>query len=314
MTDFEDKHPRSPGTGQFARKIQGSPDVSLGSPGVDPEVAVPAILASLKTVMLEDGNTIRGWKNAVDSGEKTAAEVLAEMEAINAGGTCSEHPGGQQYGNISAVSCFPCRIAMATEYALRPGPEPVPVGSSSRNVPQEPRRGPELSFDHDDDTGISTSTTALTGDEALDAAVRQLLDVPADAKVAITDTVTESGDYTKEYDHELTVSAGGKTATFEGLGSLMRALDRRDPDGPMEMALRLMRASDARRPLLSGPAAVYPKLGSKPFFAHITQVFEEGWTPQIRVMHLNGLEEYIPVSAISVITETDQTKIYDESA
>ena len=312
MNDFEDKHPRSPGTGQFARKVQGTPEVTLGS-SVDPDSAIPAILASLKTVMLDDANLIRGWKNAVDSGEKTAAEVLAEMEAINTGGTCAEHPTGVWYGMISPSICFRCRIAMATEHALRPGPEPVPVGSSSRRVPGEPRRGPQLSYDHDDDTGVTMSTTTVTGDEALDAAVRQMLDVPADAKVTITDTVTESGDYTKEYDHELTVSAGGKTAIFDGLGSLMRALDRRDPDGPLEMAMRLMRASDARRPLLFGPAAVYPKLSDKPFFAHITQVYEQGWSPTIRVMHLNGLEEYIPVSAISVITETDQTEIYPES-
>lgn len=310
MTEFEDKHPRSAETGQFARKIQSAPEVTL-SPAVDPDAAVPGILASLKTVMLEEGQLIRGWKSAVESGEKSAAEVLAELEAINAGGTCAEHPTGRWYGMVSAASCFQCRIAMATEHALRPGPEPVPVRRTARAA-KEVMRGAVLSYDHDDDQGISTSVTAYNGDEAFNAAIRDMLDAPADAPVFITDTVTESGDYTKEYDHEMAVSAGGRTATFEGLHSLIRALERSDPDGPLEMALRLMRASKARRPLLYGPAAVYPKTG-KPFFAHITQVFEHGQEVTIRIMRLNGFEEYLPISAISAITETDQTEIYPES-
>lgn len=307
--NFEDLHPREAGSGKFEKKNFGEPDVSLSAPAVPAEEAVPAIIAALKSVSMDHNAITRGWSNAMKSGEMSASEVLAEMETINQGGNCSEHPTGYWYGMFSPSTCFQCRIAMATEHTLRSGPEPIPVGRTAKAAKQVQSRQ-QLSYDHDDDTGITTSTTALTGDEALDAAVRQMLDVPSDTPVAITDTVTESGDYTKEYDHEITVKAGGKTATFDDLGSLIRALDRRDPDGPLEMALRLMRASDARRPLLSGPAAVYPKLSDKPFFAHITQVYPHGGNPTVRVMRLNGLEEYIPLSAISVITETDQTEVY----
>ena len=309
---FEALHPREAGSGKFEKKNFGEPDVSLSAPAVTAEEAVPAIIASLDSLYEELNNIRRRWTNAMKVGDMSAAEVLAEMEAINVDGYCQDHPKHRNYGGLTAVYCFQCRIAMATEHALRQGPEPVPVSRESVRARREPWPVTELDYTYDEDAGSSTTTTAMTGDEAFESAVRSMLGAPAGAEVTVTDVTNEYGDYTKEYDHEITVKAGDRTATFDGLGSLMRALDRKDPDGPLEMALRLMRAVDARRPLLSGPAAIYLKWGGKPIIAHVTQVFQLRDTASIRVMGVDGREQYIESHTIAAITETDQTKIYEE--
>lgn len=280
----------------------------------DPERTVDQIFSALDTDYSSVSAYLRERKRSLAAGESTVAEILAELAANNSNGKCQRH---EHNHGITASYCDGCLLALATEAAINPRPAPVPLGDRPRpggGHVVEP--GVTLSEYRDEEFGTSTTKKTMTGDESFEAAIRKMLGAPADAKVTVTDETTESGDYTKEYYTEITVEAGGISTSFDGLGALMRKLDEKDENGPTEMAMRLMQATDARRPLLSGPAAIYLKKdlynGAEPMFAHVTQVFKSMQEPQIRLLHLDGREEYIHAASIAAITETDQTTIYEE--
>lgn len=311
MTSFDVLHPRSEDSGRFTTTTHGDPGLTLGNTP-DPEKVVTTVFDVIGTATGVGCHFVRERKQALAAGEMTTEEVFAEMAAINHGGSCQRHKGDNI--GFTASYCEKCRIAMALEYIINPGPEPVPLGGPPRRGPRHSlRTGELLSEDWNEDLGTNTTTHAMTGDEKFEAAIRTMLGSPANAKVTVTDMTTESGDYTKDYDTRITVKAGRKSATFEGMGELMRKLDEKAEDGPVEMALRLMRATKARRPLLSGPAAIYRRhshSSPKAEFAHITQVYSSG-EQTIQVLYLDGRVDYISARTIVAITETDQTQTWD---
>ena len=303
-----------PAGGQFTGHGHGEAPVSLAARPVDPEQVVSRVLDAICAPHSDSWHYGIAKKHAMQDGEATAAEVFEEMSEQNHNGRCRSH---QNSLRILILSCVACRVAMAMEHAVNPGPEPVPIGPAPRPTMGSPVKKKELVSEEWDEVARSnTKTRVLTGDEAFEAALRNMLGAPAGAKVTVTDVTAEYGDYTKEYVTEITVKAGDKTATFEGMGALMRRLDEKDPDGPLEMAQRLVQASGARRPLLKGPAAIYLRQnlynGAKPEFAEVMGVYGTGRDPRIHVLYQDGRDGFIYVNTIAAITETDQTEIYEE--
>lgn len=310
-SQFEAAHPRDAGSGRFDTKVHGESGVAL-VPAVPAEEVIARAFDALESAWAPGHDYVRTTKQAIRAGRTAASDVLADIASWGSG-VCSRHQSLDHWGLPTASICEKCRIIMATEAVSQPRPAPVPTGPAPAYRNREPSPSEELDYTFDEERGSSTTTTAMTGDESFETAVRRMLGAPEDAPVTVTDKTTESGDSTREFYTEITVSAGSKTQTFEGLGSLMRELVKTEPEGPMEMALRLMRANNARRPLLTGPAAIYRRQNrTKPEFAHVVQVLPSGSDPRIQVLHLDGRMEFIYLGGIEAIHETDQTEIYEE--
>lgn len=160
-------------------------------------------------------------------------------------------------------------------------------------------------------------TTEMSGDEQFEAAVRRLFGAPADAKVTVVEEKYEDwSTYTGDYSTEIEVTCGDRKRTFDGLSDLTRELTRGPSSEPVRMALRFMRAVDADRPLLQGPAAVYLDRGYSapaPVFGRVLNCYLHGRDRFMDFAHTDGRREYIHFNQVVAIQETDQSSIYEES-
>lgn len=175
------------------------------------------------------------------------------------------------------------------------------------------------SVDTDEAAGLETTTTNLSGDQAFNACVCRLLEVPEGSEVTVTETTAEDySQYTREYDTELTVAAAGRSSSYPDMAALMRAFDVSTRPDPKEMALRFMRANSAARPLLYGTAAVFldkgPYADPVPVYGKISNVFDQQRHAEIDFLHRDGRREYLRLDRIKAILETDQSGAYPEPA
>lgn len=304
-----------PAGGQFAATSHAESDITLAQPpAYDPRTVARSILDDLRDTHTRWA-TVLAEKAIADmrAGKATHNTFLEGLMARNHGGKCSQH---RSDTGFTAGSCRDCHVALMVEARTNPKPAPVPRGV----VPARPSAY-ELESDHvsrDGDARGHTTITRKTGDEKFEAAVRRLFEAPDDAEVEVIQEDLEYGtDWTRETSSEITVRCGDREASYNYMGDLMRALDRRK-DSPHAMALRFMQASTAERPLLQGVAAVYLQRNEhadpEPVFGTVQNVYADGSSPSMVFMHTNGRQEYIEFSEVVAILETDQSIVFDESS
>ncbi|MBG0738830.1 hypothetical protein IV500_05270 [Paeniglutamicibacter antarcticus] len=305
-----------PAGGQFAASAHAEPVITLAPAfSYDPEAVAKGILSDLRDIQeLWTSELFYDTYNAVRAGKTTYGKFLGGLIAKNRGGRCEHHE--HDPGHSPERYCHDCHIAFMVEARTNPKPLPSPRGV----IPGPPQHHhltkQQISSDYNESNGVEQTTTAMTGDQKFEAAVRRMFKAPEDANVEIIQEEYESGtDWTRETSTEITVKCDGREAVYEYLGALMTALDQAEQD-PEEMALRFMRATSGQRPLLNGVAAVYLKTGEhsapKPVFGKIRNVFS-GRDASMDFLHTDGRQEYVPMNRVASILETDQSSIYDES-
>lgn len=307
---------RDKSNGRFSEQAQSEPTgVALGA-GHDPVSVVHDVLVTIERDRTHLFWFRLGFVKSLEEGEKTHRAVFQEMLEANHGGRCSRHK-DEEAKHSPERYCDDCHLAFIVEARINPKPEPVPVSEP----PVRPgrhflRRGEQLGYE---DLGHSQSktTSAMSGDEKFHAAARALLDAPADAEVKVEmEEWQDWSTYTGESSTSITVTAGDKSASFEHMGALMKALDQAERPDVITMAMRFMQAVDAPRPLLHGPAAVYLNRGEyqtpEPVFGKVLNVFSQQRDPQILFIHMDGRKEFIYTQQILTIEETDQSAVYEE--
>jgi hypothetical protein len=303
--------------GQFAATAHAEPGITLtAQPAYDPRIVARSILDDLRDTQARWGTELANDAiAAMRAGKSTYNKFLDGLIAKNRGGKCSRH---EFNAFDTADTCNDCHVAFMVEARTNPKPAPVPRGVIPVRPTPHHLKSEQLSSDSDEDTGVETTVTRKTGDEKFEAAVRRLFEAPDDAAVEVIQEDTEYGtDWTRETSSEITVKCGDREASYNYMGDLMRALDRRK-DSPHAMALRFMRATTAERPLLQGVAAVYLYRGEhsdpRPAFGKVQNVYSHGSSPSMLFMHSNGRQEYIQFNEVVAILETDQSSVYDETA
>lgn len=302
--------------GQFAPDDHAEPAVALAPVrGYDPDAVAKGILTDLRDIpAVWTTELFYKTHEEARSGKVSYEAFLDGLIAKNHGGRCSKH----EFERLEyEFFCRDCHVAYMVEARTNPKPQPVPRGVIPVRPEQYRLTSEELTSGYDPATKIDRTVTKKTGDEKFEAAVRQLFEAPEDAPVEVIQEDTEWGtDWTRQTDSEITVKCGDRTASYNHMGDLMRALDQAE-QSPHAMALRFMRAVKAERPLLKGVAAVYLNRGDyrdpEPVFGKINNVFSEGWDPSMHFMHTDGREEYLPFDRVVAILETDQSTIYEES-
>ncbi|MET4143783.1 hypothetical protein [Arthrobacter sp. UYCo732] len=317
MTENITRQPAGiPVGGQFAPSAHAEASITLTKPpGYDPEQVAKGILNDLRDI--PEGWTrelFYGTHEAVKAGKTTYPHFLDGLIARNRGGRCERHE--HDSGHSPEQFCHDCHISFMVEARTNPRPLPVPRGVIPVRQENHRLEGQEISSDYDEEFRISNTTRKMTGDERFEAAVRRLFKAPADAEVEVIEQETESGtDWTRETSTELTVKCGDRKATYEYMGSFMRALDRAEQN-PQAMALRFMQATSAERPLLKGIAAVYVSKGEfsdpVPVYGKIRNVFAGGSDPSMDFLHLDGRQEYLSFNRVVDILETDHSSQYIE--
>jgi hypothetical protein len=301
-----------PAGGQFAPSAHAEPGITLAAArGYDPEDVAVGILEDLRELPVEWTRELYyGTRKAVQSGETTYEAFLDGLLAKNHGGRCKEH----EFDRFDTETyCHDCLTSLMVEARTNPKPAPAPRGVIPVRQYDHHLEKKTIDFDSGDDSSIETSL--MTGDEQFEAAVRKLFKAPADAKVEVV--MEESEDwstYTGESSTEITVKCGGREAVYSHMGSFMKALDQADYDAH-SMALRFMTADSAPRPLLKGIAAVYlhkEYADPVPVFGKIRNVFSGADGKFMDFLHLDGRQEYLYLSRVSAILETDQSREYNE--
>lgn len=308
------KHPRA-GDGKFSEVHHPEGTVALAAPpSYDPEQVAKGILNDLRDIPERwTSEMFYATHEAARSKKVSFTEFLDGLIAKNHGGRCERHE--HDVDHSPERYCHDCHIAFMVEARTNPKPLPsprgvIPVRQQSHHLATE-----QLNRDYDPTTKVEVTTSKKTGDEKFEAAVRRLFDAPDDAAVEVIEEETEAGtDWTRESDTEITVKCGAREAVYDGLGDLMRALDRTEQD-PEAMALRFMRATEGERPLLLGIAAVYLYRGEysdpTPVFGKIRNVFS-GRDASMDFLHVDGRQEYLSFDEVVTILETDQSSEYDE--
>lgn len=310
-------HPRA-GDGTFSETYHPEGTVTLAAPAprtYDPEDVAVGILEDLRQLPVEWTRELYfNTRKAVQAGETTYEEFLDGLLAKNHGGRCKRH----EFDPFDTERyCHDCLTSFMVEARTNPKPLPTPRGVTPVRQEHHHLTGQELSSDYDDEFRIQHTTRKMSGDEQFEAAVRRLFKASDDAVVEVIEEETESGtEWTRETSTEITVKCGDRTATYEYMGSFMKALDQAEQD-PQAMALRFMRATSGERPLLNGIAAVYLHKSEYsdpvPVFGKIRNVFAGGREPSMDFLHLDGRQEYLKFNRVVAILETDQSSDYDES-
>jgi len=306
-----------PTGGQFAPSTHAEPGITLTKPpSYDPEHVAKGILNDLRDIPERwTSELFYGTLDAVRGGKTTYEAFLNGLITKNHGGRCERHEHDADHS--PERYCHDCHIAFMVEARTNPKPPPSPRGVIPVRQVNHHLEGQELSSDYDEGSGVSNTTSKMTGDERFEAAVRRMFKAPKDAVVEVIQEETESGtDWTRETSTEITVKCGGREAVYEYMGSLMKALDQ-DEQNPQAMALRFMRAASGERPLLNGIAAVYLHKSEYsdpvPVFGKIRNVFVGGSDPSMDFLHLDGRQEYLSFNRVAAILETDQSSEYEES-
>lgn len=308
-----------PAGGQFAPETRAEPSVSLAAPpappAYDPEKVAKGILDDLRDIPAAwTRDLFYATHTAARAGKVTFTEFLDGLVTTNRGGRCERHEHDDDHS--PERYCRDCHVAFMVEARTNPKPLPSPRGVIPVRQQNHYLKSKKLSRDYDPATKVEVTTSKKSGDEKFEAAVRSLFDAPGDAVVEVIEEETEYGtDWTRESDTEITVKCGGREAVYEGMGDLMRALDRTEQN-PEAMALRFMRATSGERPLLLGIAAVYLHKSEYsdpvPVFGKIRDVFS-GRDACMDFMHMDGRQEYLKFDRVVDILETDQSSNYDES-
>lgn len=314
----ETRQPKGiPVGGQFAPDAHAEPAVALGAPrNYDPEAVAKGILTDLRDMtMMWTQDLYEATHKAARSGKVSYTEFLDGLIARNRGGRCGQHEHDTDHS--PERRCWDCHVAFMVEARTNPKPDPVPHGVVPVRQAKHHLDTEQLARAYDPATKIGNTTTKVTGDEKLEAAVRRLFDAPDGAPVEIIQEDCEYGtDWTRSTDTEITVTCGGRKAVYGYLGALMQDLDRKDRN-PEAMALRFTQDPRAERPLLLGTAAVYISQGEHaqpaPVFGKIRDVFDDISDPSMDFLHLDGRQEYLEFDKIVAILETDQSTVYDES-
>lgn len=301
-----------PAGGQYTERSHGEPSVSL-QPGTDPHQQVDGIYAALRSQHSDMTTSVA--KELLAIYRKHGADAaLEEAKTYSHGGRCKFHADR----SASALGwCIECKIAYAVDAWTNPAPTPTPYGVQPGPEKQHRLTTFDTSVEDDEESSVRYETSGMSGDEKFEAAVRNLFSSPGAAPVTVfLKQETDYSQYTEEHTEEVEVQCGDATATFSDLGHLMTELDRAERPSAESMALRFMRAVSAERPLLQGVAAVYLAKGygaPEPVFGQVLQVFSGG-RQQIHLLHTDGRSEYISMSRIAAILETDQSSIYEEPA
>lgn len=310
----------APTGGQFAACDRPESEVSLPADTaqvLDSEKVMRRILDNIKAIpAVWAGDMYRSTHKSVSSGEKTWDEAMDELVATNNDGRCERHKDSPAQSSPESY-CNECHVAFMVEAQINPKPLPVPVGGAvgaQTNHHLKPTGTSETEYTSENS---SHTKEGMTGDEKFQAAIRRMFGAPADADVAvITEEWSNWTEYTEEHENSIEVTCDGVSRKYDDMGALMRCLHNDQEDGPIAMALRFMRATEAKRPLLYGPAAVYLRTGPysppKPVFGKIHNVYSSGRHPQIDFMHPDGRREYLYINKIAAIRETDQSGIYHE--
>lgn len=294
-------HPRSPeGTGRFVPKAHQPSAVQLAASEPDPEAVLTAVARRLGED--EGGSLLRRLE------QEDAASVLADLESDNVGGRCRQDINtGDEY----TLWCPRCVRAQALEFQLRPTPDPavrgtVPVGSEPtyQLVPEE--SGP---FD-----AWHKKTTSFGANDAFSGAARQLLGAGDDDPVDVIEVTTDYAPqwWTGNFGTEITISAGGKSASFEDLGSLMRAVEAGTRPDVEQTALRFCQDPQAEGTPMVGTAAVclWPQGEDEPevLFGRVMMVHRLGSGSEVAMLLRDGSERNVRVDAISAILETEDSR------
>lgn len=309
MSKFrETDHPRSgDGTGRFTSREHGLSALTLnaGAPWGKADPAV--ILANVSRCLGDEG----GSEISRRLEQEDPARVLAELDADNVHGRCRQDHDNNTSAHYT-VWCPQCVTAQALEFQLRPTPDPairgtVPTGTAPEAydlVPSEP--GP---FD-----AWHKKTTTFSANDAFAGAARQLLGAADDDTVDVIEVTTDHAPewWTGNFDTEITISAGGKSASFEDLGSLMRAIDASSRPDVEQTALRFCQDPAAEGTPMEGTAAVclWPDVGAEPevLFGRIMMVHRLGSDSEVIMLLRDGSERNVRVDTISAILETEDSR------
>lgn len=301
-----------PAGGQFAPSAHAEPGITLtAARDYDPEDVATGILEDLHRLPEHwTSELYYGTHKAVRAGETSYEEFLDGLLAKNHGGRCKEH----EFDRFDTeMYCHDCLTSLMVEARTNPKPLPSPRGVIP--VRQQDHYLEKKTVDFESGDSSSFETSAMTGDEQFEAAVRRLFKAPSDAKVEVIMEESEDwSDYTGHSETEITVKCDGRQATYAYMGSFMKALDQAQYD-PEAMALRFMTADRAERPLLKGIAAVYihkEYADPAPVFGKIRNVFSGADGKFMDFLHLDGRQEYLYLSQVSAILETDQSREYNE--
>lgn len=309
MSKFrETDHPRSgDGTGRFAAREHGLPALTLNAGAPWGKADPAAILANVARCLGDEG----GSEISRRLEQENPARVLAELDADNVHGRCRQDAGQDEL--YSPVWCPRCVRAQALEYQLRPTLDPeirgtVPPGKPAFIITPATDGPP---------AGGRVRSTVLEADDAFNKAARQMLGAADDDEVTVIEAVEDLTPqwWTANFNTAITISAGEKSATFEDMGSLMRAVDSRAED-VTNTARRFSQDSGAEGPLMVGTAAVClwaeDQERSEVIFGRIMLVHALGRGNVVGVLLRDGSQREIPVSEISAILETDDTRVLPE--
>lgn len=306
-----------PAGGQFAPSAHAEPGITLtAARGYDPEAVAKGILNDLRDIPERwTSELYYDTHHAARAGKVSYAKFLDGLIAKNRNGRCERHEHDPRHS--PEEYCNDCHVAFMVEARTNPKPLPLPRGVIPVGPVSHFLESQQLSYDYDEDTRVSNTSTKMTGDEKFEAAVRRMFNAPADATVEVIDEETEHGtDWTREASNEITVKCDGRVAVYEHMGSFMTALDQVERN-PQAMARRFMRSTEGERPLLVGVAAVYLRNGDygtpKPVFGKIRNVFSGGIDPCMDFLYLDGRQDYLGFDRVVAILETDQSSEYDES-
>lgn len=303
MSNFrETDHPRSDATGRFAPKQRQASGLTL-TPADTPEDVLSRVAARLGD---EGGSEILARLEQEDPGQ-----VLADLEADNVNGRCRRDHENNTSSHYT-VWCPQCVTAQALEFQLRPTPDPairgtVPAGPAPEAyelVPAEP--GP---FD-----AWHKKTTSFSSNDAFSGAARQLLGAGDDDVVDVIEVTTDHAPqwWTENFSTEITISAGGKSASFEDLGSLMRAIEASTRPDVEQTALRFCQDLEAEGAPMEGTAAVclWPDAGEEPevLFGQIMLVHRLGSNSKVAMLLRDGSQCDVPIDTISAILETEDSR------
>lgn len=307
------RHPRA-GDGTFTEVHHPEGTVALAPPrqAYDPEAVANGILTDLRDIQANWTNQLfYGTLDAVRAGKTTYGKFLDGLMAKNHGGRCERHE--HDAGHSPERGCNDCHVSFMVEARTNPKPLPVPRGVVPGPQTKHPLASHQLQRDYDRGSRVKNTTSALTGDEKFEAAVRRMFNAPGAAAVEVIEEETETGtDWTRESSSEITVKCDGREAVYGHMGSFMRALDRAEQDS-QSMALRW----SGQQPQLVGIAAVYLDSGDadpRPVFGKIRDVFPgDDNDPSMDFLHLDGRQEYLELNEVVAILETDQSSEYNEA-
>lgn len=302
--------------GQFAPETRTEPGVALAAPrSYDADAVAKGILADLWNLPVEwTRKLVYDTRQSILAGESTHQDFIDSLLAKSHGGRCKKH----EFDRFDTERyCDDCLTSLMVEARTNPKPLPVPKSEApGRQTNHHLARTDDSVEDYESESS-STTRTVMSGDEKFHAAIRRMFKAPADAKVEVVQEEWRNWEqYTEESSTTIKVICKGETREYDGLGALMRAMDKEQHSDPMATALRFMRATKAERPLLKGIAAVYLRkeyAAPTPVFGKVRNVFSAERQPFMDFLHIDGRQEYIYFNRVVTILETDQCSVYDES-